>query len=192
VQSIERKPRKDLFLNAQFPALQMTIGSAERGTREEARFNIGQASRVLKVEVSFNEPVEDLDDLQIGETKGRLKVYSIAALIAEKLRAYHQQVKRNRSRRQDIYDLAFLIENFPLDAEERAEILRIFRVKCEARDITPSILSLQDADLMQRAQANWHTMQDELREPLPPFEERFAVVLEFYRSLPWETLPPAA
>jgi hypothetical protein len=76
VQRIERRPRKDLFLDAQFPALQMTIGSAERGTREEEHFNIGQASRVLKVEVSFNEPVEDLDELHIGETKGHLKAYS--------------------------------------------------------------------------------------------------------------------
>lgn len=185
VQTIKKRPRPEMFADAQFPALQMTIGSAESGSREALRLEAGHASQVLPIEVSFNEPVEDLQELLLEGSTSPLASYSLIEVMAEKIRAFLQQTLRNRARRQDIFDLAFLIERFPLDDDEQGDLLRIFRTKCEARGITPTPESLFDPELSQRAKSVWATMQQELNEPLPPYEERFAIVAAFYRGLPW-------
>ena len=182
VQRVTPQPRE--FLDASFPALNVTIGSAERGTNEEARLNDGQAPRVLKIDISFNEPVELVDEICL-DSSGELNGYSLVEVLAEKLRALLQQKIRNRSRRQDVYDLAYLIERFPLDEEEMGEVLRMLKLKAEARDITPTIDSLSDPEIMDRARSQWATMQQELEEVLPDFDERFSVVLAFYQALRW-------
>lgn len=184
VQTITEQPRT--FPDARFPALRVTIGSAERGTNEERRLSEGQAPRTLQIDISFKEPVELVDQLVL-DTSGQFSGYSLTEVLAEKLRALLQQKarKHQRSRRQDVYDIAYLIESFPLDDDERTELLRIFRVKSEARDITPTIDSLSDPEIAELAKAQWSSMQEELEDPLPSFEERFALVHAFYRSLPW-------
>ena len=52
-----------------------------------------------------------------------ISAYGLTDLIAEKFRALLQQVPRNRYRRQDIYDIAHLIERFALDESELVAIL---------------------------------------------------------------------
>jgi predicted nucleotidyltransferase component of viral defense system len=185
VQTIKKRPRPTTFAGSPFPALQMTIGSALAGTNEVRRLEGGQAAHVLEVEISFNEPVEDLDEIVLESGQAPLVSYSLLEVMAEKLRAFLQQKPRNRARRQDIYDLAFLIERFPFDEEERAELLRLFRAKCAAREIEATPASLFDPELSERARSQWETMRQELEELLPSYEDRFAVVAALYKSLPW-------
>lgn len=53
VQSVKKMPRAENFEDHEFPALRVRIGSAKRGTGEEARLADGQASRVLDVEMAL-------------------------------------------------------------------------------------------------------------------------------------------
>lgn len=182
VQTVKEQPRN--FTDSRFPALRVTIGSAQRGTNEEKRLEEGQAPQILQMDINFREPVEFLDRIILDETR-QIESYSLVEIVAEKLRALLQQPVRNRNRRQDVYDLAFLIERFTLDADECAEVLRMLRLKAEARDIAPDRASLSDPKVAARARAEWGTMQQELEEPLPDFDERFSVVKTFYKSLPW-------
>jgi len=45
--------------------------------------------------------------------------------------------------------------------------------------------SLDNPELKRRAQADYHTLDDEMEEPLPEFEATYEIVRSFYQSLPW-------
>ena len=107
-------------------------------------------------------------------------------MIAEKLRALLQQVTRNRYRRQDVYDVAYLADRFPPDDAEKAAILNAFRDKCTVRGIVPNSESIGNPDVSARARSEWGTLRQEIGE-LPDFDECFAKVEALYRSLPWAT-----
>lgn len=191
VQRVEKKPRPETFGTARGPALKITIGTAERGSREARRFEAGQAYQVLRVDISFNEPVGAVQELMLEEegtaapAQG-VMAYAITDLIAEKLRALLQQVTRNRPRRQDIYDIAHLIDGFPLDEQELAETLRSFRQKCDAREITATREAIVDPEVIRRARADWDTLVQEIESPLPDFDACFEKVRTFYEELPWD------
>lgn len=184
VQSIGKKPTANRFEHFDFPAIKMKVGYALRGTKQETKLNHGQASHVIEADFSFNEPIGTIEIVKLGTTGTELKVYSLIDLIAEKYRALLQQEKRDRNRRQDVYDIAHLLLRFNLENDERKRVLSSLRGKCEAREITPTIKSIRSNELIKRAKSEWDTMALELGE-LPLFEDCFSVVEEFYVSLPW-------
>ena len=108
-------------------------------------------------------------------------------IIAEKLRALLQQPIRNRNRRQDVYDIAYLIEENELSDEDRHIILETLIKKCQTHGIKANVGSIDNPEVRQRAEADWNTLALELGE-LPPFDERFAMMRELYVSLPWQDL----
>jgi predicted nucleotidyltransferase component of viral defense system len=183
VQSTRKEPK--LFPTATAPSLEISIASAMRGTNEERRLQDGQAPQVLWMEVSFKEPVEAVQDLVVGSAMTTVKAYARVDLIAEKLRALLQQPIRKRSRRQDVYDLAHLLDADSPDESDRDEILRILCIKSKARGLDPMHNSMRHPEIYERAKAEWATMQAELVDPLPDFDDTFRIVLEFYETLPW-------
>lgn len=184
VQGVKRRPHSDLFENAEFPALELRVGSAERGSRQELALAEGKASRILFVEVSFRDQVYAFQELNLGEVDVAVRAFTLDELIAEKLRALLQQPIRNRNRRQDVYDIALLLDENPLDDALRTTILETLIEKCRSRGIEPTRESIDDPEVARRAQRDWNTLRLEVSD-LSPFEERFAAVREFYRSLPW-------
>ena len=112
------------------------------------------------------------------------KAFTLHELIAEKFRALLQQPIRNRHRRQDVYDIALLVEENYLSPEDRTLIRKTLVEKCASRQIVPNATSLTNPDVVERAGTDWSTLALEVRN-LPPFEERFAIVADFYASLPW-------
>ncbi len=184
IHSVKRQP-KAIFEKAEFPALKLKIAYAQRGTRQEKALLKGKAPSVIDVDISFNEPIRHIQILEL--TGGhKLRAYSLIDLIAEKYRAMLQQITRKRNRRQDVYDLHFLIADSDLDDAIRARILDVFMEKCQSRHIEPTWQSLEDPEVKKRSGAEWNTMELELGE-LPAFEECFKRVSEFYRSLPWNS-----
>lgn len=183
IQATKKDPR--LFEAADAPSLAISIASAARGTNEVKRLERRQASQVLWMEVSFKEPVESTQQLAVGNAGTTIKAYARTDLIAEKLRALLQQPIRNRNRRQDVFDIAYLIDRDPPSGEDLSEILRILCIKSEARHLDPNRNSMRDPEVYRRSKAEWETLQAELSEPLPPFDETFDRVLTFYESLPW-------
>lgn len=184
VQSLRKMPRPQNFADHDFPALLVRIGSALRGTPEEKRLDAGQATRVLDVEISFKDQVYTAQSLQLSDAGVAVRAFTLHELIAEKLRALLQQPIRNRYRRQDVYDIAFLIDAHPMEAADRSVIYDTLIEKCATRDIHPNRLSLEADEVVRRAEADWDSLMLEVAD-LPPFPERFALVADLYRNLPW-------
>ncbi len=182
IHSVKRQ-QKAIFEEAEFPALKLKIAYAQRGTSQEKALLDGKTPGVIDVDISFNEPIRQIQILELTGGQ-KLRAYSLIDLIAEKYRAMLQQITRNRNRRQDVYDLHFLIANNDLDDAIRAQVLDVFMEKCRSRHIEPTWQSLENPEVKKRSGAEWNTMKLELGE-LPDFEECFKSVSEFYRSLPW-------
>jgi predicted nucleotidyltransferase component of viral defense system len=185
VQTIKKRPRPKLFRDASFPALELKVAYALRGSPQEERFKAGSCPTVLDLDISFNEPVDGVQIVRLGDDGVEIPVYSLTDLIAEKLRALLQQESRNRYRRQDVYDLALLIEQTQFNAGEKRHLLKVFLEKSHSRGIAPDQSSVSSPEVVGRARSEWDTLGLELGE-LPDFDERFEVVDRFYRSLPWD------
>ncbi|TCP84413.1 nucleotidyltransferase AbiEii toxin of type IV toxin-antitoxin system [Sphingomonas sp. PP-CE-1A-559] len=183
VQSSRYEPSAKMFAKATGPLLALRVGYAKRGAPQERLFRAGTASDVLDVDIAFREPVNAIQIVQLGEGV-TIRAYSLLDLIAEKLRALLQQPKRNRNRRQDVYDIASLLEKFSLDESEKTDLLAFLHEKCRARDINPDRDALGQLAVRDRAKKDWNTLGLELEE-LPDFDHCFDIVNEFYRSLPW-------
>jgi len=186
VQSVRKMPKSRNFADHAFPALLVRIGSAKRDTPEARRLDAGAAPRVLDVEISFRDHVYSSQSLQLAQAGVAVRAFSLHELLAEKFRALLQQPIRNRFRRQDVYDIAFLIARHALDDEDRAIIHRTLIEKCATRHITPTAASLVDPEVRRRAEADWESLGLEV-EDLPAFAACFDRVAELYAALPWPT-----
>lgn len=185
VQTIKLMPRESNFTNANAPGFKITVGYAKRGGTQEKRLDERNAAKVLHADVSFKEPVGGIQIVRFGQNGPTITAYSLKDIIAEKYRAFLQQEKRNRVRRQDIYDLHLLLGKFSFDNDEKQDILDLMIKKCNARDINPNQDSLQNDENIRRAKSEWKTMEVEMGD-LPDFDQCFAVANDFYRSLPWK------
>lgn len=184
VQTVKKMPKPLNFEEFDFPALLIRIGSAERGTGEEKRLEARRAIRVLDIEISFRDQVYAFQELNLTGPGVAVRAFTLHEIIAEKLRALLQQPIRNRNRRQDVYDIAYLIETNKLTDEDRRSILETLVEKCRARGIEAAPDSMDDPEVRRRAEVDWNTLALEL-DDLPPFDERFAMMRELYVSLPW-------
>ena len=89
--SVKPQP-KARFPDANFPALKLKIASAKRGTAEEKALQEGKTPVVIDVDISFNEPLRQIQLLEL--TGGQeLRAYGLVDLIAEKYRAILQRVR---------------------------------------------------------------------------------------------------
>ena len=190
VQSVKKMPRAENFEDHDFPALRVRIGSAKRGTSEAAKLAEGKASRVLDVEISFRDHVYTFQELNLQGAGVAVRAFTIHELVAEKLRALLQQPVRKRNRRQDVYDIAFLIDGHDFDDDDKTIILATLIEKCRSRGIDAKQDSMDNPEIKQRAQADWETLALEIGD-LPPFEERFALMRDLYVSLPWGSIKKA-
>ena len=184
VQRVEKRPRPQNFENMDFPALLVRIGSAIRGTSEQARLEAGQAARVVDVEISFRDQVYQFQELNLTDAGAAVRAFTIHEIIAEKIRALLQQVGRNRYRRQDVYDIAYLLDIHPMEDADLAQVHTTLLKKCATHRIIPTEQSLAYSEVRRRAEADWNTLKLELAE-LPPFDERYASLEAFYARLPW-------
>lgn len=188
VQSVEKRPRPKNFENMDFPALLIRLGYAQKGGRQEEALSRNQAANIVEIEISFRDQVFHFQELCLEDAKVAVRGFSLSEIIAEKFRALLQQVTRDRYRRQDVYDIAYLIDNEEIDAKIKIEILKVMDKKCLSRGIKINAKSIFDPDVKRRAQEDWETMRLELSD-LPDFAEAFSKISSLFESLPWDTLP---
>ncbi|MFN9886186.1 MAG: nucleotidyl transferase AbiEii/AbiGii toxin family protein [Pseudanabaena sp.] len=183
VQSSKLQPKDR---KSTYPSIKMTVGYAYKGTSQHKRLLSLKSLNIVSIDYSLNEATPNIEDLKLNLEEGIL-TYSLTDLIAEKYRSLLQQVSRNRTRRQDVYDLNLLIERFgDINNFERSKILNSLIIKSKARlKIAPDINSFEDPELKSRAKKDYHTLKDEIEGELPDFDELFQKVADFYRSLPW-------
>ncbi|SDE55477.1 nucleotidyl transferase AbiEii/AbiGii toxin family protein [Rhodospira trueperi] len=173
------------------PTIRASVGYARRGNvREMRRLGAGQATTVIHVDHSLNEVI-GTEDIYTLDEHDHLRTYGLVDLVSEKLRATLQQKSeaRDRTRRQDIYDIHFLLRTAPerFDARTRADILRVLVDKARSRSLDPKPSDIADPEIRARSAQQYDDIAMEIEEPLPPFDVAYEAVRTFYESLPWST-----
>jgi predicted nucleotidyltransferase component of viral defense system len=185
IQGIVQKPAQE---DASFPTIQTKVGYAYKSKpAEHRRLLAGQATKVIKLDYSLNEPVGHVEFYEL-EDGNEIRTYSLIELIAEKFRALLQQQVRNRMRGQDVYDLYHLFTMHPelvAEDETKNKILERLIEKSAIRSLSISVESLANADIRRRTEEDYKKRYSEMEEGLPPFDTLYKRVEEYYRSLPW-------
>jgi len=170
--------------DASFPSIQMKIGHAYKATPKHKKLLHGECPTIVSIDFSLNERILEEEELDTGAGRSIL-VYAFSDLVAEKLRSLLQQPSRDRFRRQDVYDLAVLLQR-GVDGKESTAILRSLKAKSAARGLAPGPDSLSDPEIRRRAAMDYPTLADEVHGELPDFDASYDLIERFYRALPWE------
>lgn len=174
--------------DASFPTLEINIGYAYKGSNKHKSLMRKSCSTILAIDYSFNEKNFKIDTLEVLHG-GKIKAYSLTDLVAEKYRAIIQQKIRNRTRRQDAYDIYRLVKDrFLDDIYLKPDILASLKIKADSRYIEINQNMLDDDEILNRSKAEYGTLSQEIEGELPPFEDVFSTVKEYYKSLPWHML----
>jgi len=182
IQHARLNPDKE---GASFPTLEINIGHAYKGTNKHKRLMRGACPTVLSIDYSFNELNSQIDTLEV-KSGGKIKAYSIVDLVAEKYRAIIQQTIRNRPRRQDAYDIYKLLEgNFLQDGSLKSNILETLKIKAFSRDIKVNQNMLDNDETRNYSRNEYEGLRHEIEGELPPFEDLYNKVNEYFKSLPW-------
>jgi len=164
--------------NAHFPAMNLQI-------QYISPFCGQQKIDHVNIDLSFNELAPHRIDILIIGDGIEIPAYSPADIIAEKYRALLQQINRKRRRRQDVYDINFLLQTYDFNANQKVSIHQSIIEKCHSRGINPDHTSLDDPEIRDRAGAEWESIVLETGT-LPEFSLCFEKIRQFYKSLPWE------
>jgi predicted nucleotidyltransferase component of viral defense system len=136
--------------------------------------NMKTIPSVLDLEISLNEVVCEIGRVRLRGDGGELVVCSIEDILAEKLRALLQQPIRNRSRPQDVFDIAGALRRFG-DALDLSKISRFLLEKSRARDIDARKGRFDDS-IKSRAAVDYVDQLGPTVPELIPFEEAWAEV----------------
>ena len=144
-----------------------------------------QSPTIVQIDYSYNESVLDVEVLQLVDG-AELRAYSLVNLMAEKYRSLLQQTIRNRNRRQDIYDLALLLNHVDHWTQpERTMLKSLIVASAEPKGIQAQADSMSDPKIMEMAAKGYEDMAAEVDGPLPAFDDIYQQVLKFYEDLPW-------
>ena len=180
---VQRAERRPPGASRTWPSWNLKIGYAlpeDRSNRRkiEARQAV---PTVVPVEISLNDVVCAEERQSVGGSFA-LRVCTLEDIVAEKLRAYLQQTKRNRFRKQDLLDIAAIrVRGLDLDLERVALFLR---AKAAARDVFVSKEAFRDPDLVRRAQTDYAQLKSTTREIFLPAPEALAHLLALVDALP--------
>ena len=94
--------------------------------------------------------------------------------------------RRNRIRRQDLYDIFVVLEQGYLASNaDKAVLLATMREKFRDRGVPCDPNTILDPEIAERCRREYARLADEIDRPLPEFEGALRRVTSFYRSLPW-------
>jgi len=184
--AVHRVRKQPPQASADFVTYTVMVGYAlPDETALRARMALGRASvNTIPVEISINEPVCAEQSVPLTATT-TLRVSTLEDIVAEKLRALLQQPIRDRARKQDLLDIAVILEaNQPLDA---AQIASFLQQKAAARNVPVSRAAFHNPEIAVRAQRDYDTLAVTTRIRFIPFAPALTRVLQFIDTLP---LPP--
>lgn len=183
IQSSRIKPRGE---GKHHQTLEINIGYAYKGTIDHQHLIRNNCTNVVKVDYSYNEINQNIEVLEL--IKGaNIQAYSLSDFIAEKYRAIIQQKTRNRIRRQDAFDIYWVIKNNFLRGNEiKNKILKSFKVKSDSKGVSVDQFILRDKDIIRRSQTDYDSLAQEIDVDLPPFKDMYKIVQNYYESLPWK------
>ncbi len=183
IQGSRIKPRGE---GKNHQTLEINIGYAYKGSRDHQHLLRNNCTNVIKLDYSYNEINQDIEVLELTEGSN-IQAYSLSDFVAEKYRALIQQKTRNRLRRQDAFDIYWLINNGYLYGRDmKNKILLSFKVKSDSKGVSVDQYILRDEDIIRRSRTEYHTLAQEIEVDLPPFKEVYNIIQDYYESLPWE------
>lgn len=166
-----------------FVTFQIRVGYAlPDEARLLTRMRSGETSvNVIPVEISLNEPLCANVEVALDGSH-RLRVSTVEDIVAEKLRALLQQPIRNRRRRQDLLDIAVLLQEGHLLDHER--VAAFLLAKSNARGVGVSRSAFHHPEIASRAESDYAALKDTTRRRFVPFDDAMAIVLRFVDELP--------
>lgn len=183
VQSYKIKPPGE---NKNFQTLEINVGYAYKDGPNYRRLLNNNCTNVIKIDYSYNEINQKIEVLEFFKATN-IQAYSLSDFVAEKYRAIIQQKTRNRNRRQDVFDIYWLIKsNLLIGNSIKNKILKSFLVKSASRDLAVNKLILRDKDIIKHSKVEYDSLAQEIDIDLPPFKEAYKIVQDYYESLSWE------
>lgn len=181
VQGLRQNPRGAHITR---PTLRASVAYAlPNQPRQLERLLKGEpGANTIPVEMTVNEIVCDWTATPIGTSTGTLLVASREDIIAEKLRAILQQQVRNRTRRQDILDIASLwsLPNHSIQTELVSDFLTR---KSEAREIYPTKSRFRVPEIRERSARDYAELANTTRYMFIPFDEAWEIVMNLVDQL---------
>lgn len=182
VQSYKIKPPGE---NKNFQTLKINVGYAYKDGPNYRRLMNNNCTNFIKIDYSYNEINQKIDVLEFFKGTN-VQAYSLSDFVAEKYRAIIQQKTRNRNRRQDVFDIYWLIKNNLLIGNNlKNKILKSFLIKSDSRNLEVNKLILRDKDIIKHSKTEYASLAQEIDMDLPPFKETYKIVQDYYESLPW-------
>ena len=179
---LQRVRQQPPGIGRSFITFDISIGYAfADDVRNQERLRAGSPSLAsIPVEVSLNEPICAVESIGMNSAYA-LQVSTAEDIVAEKLRALLQQVPRNRTRPQDVLDIAVAIKRgTPLNPDRVAQFLM---EKALARNIEPNFGAFLSSDLWDRAEQGYAELKSTARMTFIPFDLAKELVLRFVKTL---------
>lgn len=167
VQRVDRQPPGE---GKTFVTFAIKVGYAlPDETRNRERLRLGESvSPVIPMDISLNEPICATAHVPLNDER-QLRVCTIDDIIAEKLRALLQQPIRNRTRCQDLLDIAVTLRgNAVLD---RARVASFLLIKAQARDVLVSRAAFHEPEIARRARSGYAELEQTTRSVFVPFDD---------------------
>lgn len=139
------------------------------------------SNHVAQVDISLNEPICASTEFAL-DREHVIRISTREDIVAEKLRALLQQPLRNRRRKQDVLDIAFILQNGPIP--DPGEVARFLQLKSASRDVTVSHRAFHDPEIARRAQLEYDTLEPTARHRFIPFDEAWDTLIRFVDELP--------
>jgi predicted nucleotidyltransferase component of viral defense system len=134
----------------------------------------------IPVEISLNEAICAEETIELGHGYS-LQVSTAEDIVAEKLRALLQQTPRNRTRPQDVLDIAAALHRgTTLNLNRIADFLK---QKSLARNVSVSHDAFMAEDLWKRAEEGYADLASTARNLFIPFESAKELVLQLVNRL---------
>lgn len=183
IQSSRIKPRGK---GKNHQTLEINIGYAYKGTTNHKHLIRNGCANIVKLDYSYNEINQDIEVLNLIEGS-KIQAYSLSDFVAEKYRAIIQQKTRNRIRRQDAFDIYWIIKNNYLKGKDiKNKILKSFMIKSDSKGVRVEQYILRDRDIIRRSRREYTALAQEIETDLPPFKDLYKIVQSYYESLPWK------
>jgi Asp-tRNA(Asn)/Glu-tRNA(Gln) amidotransferase C subunit len=165
VQKIGKQPPGE---DRSFVTFTVSIGYAlADDARNQQRIQNGEFSKArIPVEISLNEPICAIQEIDM-ESSNALQVSTEEDIFAEKLRALLQQIPRNRTRPQDVLDIAV---NLSTGNKLRPDVVADYlHRKAAARNVEVSLQRFEDDELWSRAEQDYIALESTTRTLFIPF-----------------------
>lgn len=195
LQGIKFRPKGETdeqFLSYRFPSIVITIGFAKiSDVNQIKKLDEGMAANTISIDLSLNEVLGDLSEMTIStmnNVEEIIKVYSFHTLVAEKFRSILQQVERNRSRRQDIYDLNLLISKYADHSTEEKHKVLVTLLKISKNKNIDNWLNkegMDDQDIESRSKSDNKALGLEIEQQFNT-DEAYEYVRQYFKSMPWD------